>query len=39
MLAAALLNSIDFSRLPQSLDSKLQQTNTKTDENEMPFPL
>jgi len=29
----------EFSMLPQSFDSKLQQTNTKTDENEMPFPL
>jgi len=25
--------------VPQSFDSKLQQANTKTDENEMPFPL
>jgi len=31
----------EFSRLPQSFDSKLQQKNKKTqktDENEMPFP-
>jgi len=28
-----------FSTLPQSFDSKLQQTNTKTDENGMHFPL
>jgi len=28
-----------FSRLPQTFDSKLQQTNTKTVENNMPFQL
>jgi len=27
----------DFFRLPHSFYSKLQQTNTKTDKNEMPF--
>jgi len=28
-----------FSRLPKNFDSKLQQTNTKTDESEMRCPL
>jgi len=30
---------LTFLGYPKVFDSKLQQTNTKTDENKMPFPI